>query len=184
MAETQAQPAGPAQDGSMEDILQSIRRIIAEESDNAKEPVSAGSSVLELTEIVSEPESEPEPAAAGDVLSNIDAMLGSPAPEPMVTPAPSPPIVKPEPQSVIESDSLLSQEAAIASAAALKSLHEISKDTRSTTPAPIFRSGETLEDLALEAMKPVIKTWLDANLPAIVERIVEKEVRRVTSLNS
>ena len=31
----------------------------------------------------------------------------------------------------------------------------------------------------MEALKPMLKAWLDANLPTIVERLVEREVRKI-----
>lgn len=40
----------------------------------------------------------------------------------------------------------------------------------------------TLEDLMMELLRPMIKEWLDANLPAIVERKVEEEVQRIARM--
>jgi len=42
------------------------------------------------------------------------------------------------------------------------------------------RATPTLEDLAKELMRPVIKQWLDDNLSSIVERMVQAEIERVT----
>ena len=39
-------------------------------------------------------------------------------------------------------------------------------------------SGHTLEDLVRELLRPVLKEWLDANLPEIAERMVAKEIAR------
>lgn len=45
----------------------------------------------------------------------------------------------------------------------------------------IVRSGETsLEGLVREMMRPMLKDWLDANLPSIVEAMVEREITRIT----
>lgn len=45
----------------------------------------------------------------------------------------------------------------------------------------IVRSGETsLEGLVREMMKPMLKEWLDANLPSIVESMVDREITRIT----
>lgn len=41
-------------------------------------------------------------------------------------------------------------------------------------------AGNTLEDLVRELLKPMLREWLDANLPGIVERIVSREVERIT----
>jgi uncharacterized protein len=45
----------------------------------------------------------------------------------------------------------------------------------------IVRSGETsLEGLTRELMKPMLKEWLDTNLPDIVEAMVAREIERIT----
>ena len=44
----------------------------------------------------------------------------------------------------------------------------------------IVRSGETsLEGLAREMMRPMLKEWLDKNLPAMVEQLVAAEIARI-----
>ena len=47
-------------------------------------------------------------------------------------------------------------------------------------PVLRIRSGDTVESLVAEMLKPMMKAWLDANLPAIVEHIVEREVKKLT----
>ncbi len=42
------------------------------------------------------------------------------------------------------------------------------------------RNGRTLEDFVSELLRPMLKTWLDENLPAIVERLVRAEIERVS----
>jgi len=42
--------------------------------------------------------------------------------------------------------------------------------------------GSTLEDLVRELLKPMLKQWLDENLPAIVEEKVEAEVQRIARM--
>lgn len=45
----------------------------------------------------------------------------------------------------------------------------------------IVRSGETsLEELTRDLMRPMLKEWLDSNLPSIVESMVEREIARIT----
>ena len=45
----------------------------------------------------------------------------------------------------------------------------------------IVRSGETsLEGLTRELLRPMLKEWLDAKLPALVEAMVAKEIERIT----
>lgn len=45
----------------------------------------------------------------------------------------------------------------------------------------IVRSGETsLEGLTRDLLRPMLKEWLDNNLPPIVEAMVEREITRIT----
>lgn len=104
---TQGQPtkAGDESDVSMEDILQSIRRIIAEDGDETGAPAEAGGSdVLELTEMLADdgsvislkdkaPEEAPKPV--DDVLNRIDSMLS--VEKPVEAEAPAAPAPEPEP---------------------------------------------------------------------------------------
>ncbi len=209
MAEAPAKKEGEP-DASMEEILQSIRTIIAEDGDDAKPAAANGSSdvtgsdVLELTNMVAEPAPAPAPAAAAtpatpavpameapkaaapapapapaasaDVLSAIDQVLATPA----ASSAPSAPM----PQVAPGDPGLLSSRSETAAVASIKKLQAAAQPPLPplvTTPAPRFASGKTVEDMVAEMLMPMIKGWLDANLPAIVERIVEREVRRLSS---
>lgn len=184
MAEAKNKGKGDAdQDQSMEEILQSIRRIIAEEGDESSAPQAAaeaaapmpkGSNILELTDVVKDDgsvvnlNSQPATPVKKDVLADIDHVL-----------------TNPEPPSAGEG--LLSKESALAAAAALRPVME--SNSRPQAPqvrieSPSFRSGATVEDLMVEAMTPMLKQWLDTNLKGIVERLVEKEIKRIVAINS
>lgn len=41
-------------------------------------------------------------------------------------------------------------------------------------------SGTTLEDLVRPLLEPMLKAWLDANLPEIVDRAAQAEIARLT----
>jgi cell pole-organizing protein PopZ len=41
-------------------------------------------------------------------------------------------------------------------------------------------NARTLEDLVKEMLRPMLKGWLDDNLPTMVERIVRAEIERVS----
>ena len=43
----------------------------------------------------------------------------------------------------------------------------------------LSRNARTLEDLVTEMLKPMLKVWLDDNLPPMVERLVRTEIERV-----
>jgi hypothetical protein len=190
------------QDQSMEEILQSIKRIIAEEG-----TPTAGSDVLELTDMIDDsvpaiPPGMEEPAAPLATMSIEEIMAaplssgGSfespplPKPEPAAKPEPAPvaftpplaPAPQPEPAPAKE-EALVSDSTLNSAAAALSALKNIpDAPLPSFTPSNVgFRSGTTVEDLVLEALKPMLKEWLDANLTGITERLVEKEVRKLSN---
>jgi uncharacterized protein len=44
----------------------------------------------------------------------------------------------------------------------------------------LMQNSRTLEDLVREMLKPLLKAWLDDNLPNMVERLVRAEIERVS----
>ena len=44
----------------------------------------------------------------------------------------------------------------------------------------LVQNARTLEDLVREMLRPMLKTWLDDNLPGLVERLVRAEIDRVS----
>ena len=44
----------------------------------------------------------------------------------------------------------------------------------------LIQNARTLEDLVREMLRPMLKSWLDDNLPGMVERIVKAEIERVS----
>lgn len=200
------------QDQSMEEILQSIKRIIAEEGT----PAPSGSDVLELTDMLGEEPADDAATALDDQPANplptlsIDEIMAAPlssgpvsepepqpepepepvvAPEPVAAaPAPAPepePAPKPAPTPAAIEEGLVSESTLSSAAAALGALKNMPEAPLPPLPASgiAFRSGTTIEDLVLESLKPMLKEWLDANLTGIVERLVEKEVRKLSARN-
>ncbi len=51
-----------------------------------------------------------------------------------------------------------------------------------STPEPSKPAGTAnpLEDMVREMMRPMLKQWLDDNMPGMVEKIVEREIARIT----
>ena len=189
-------------DQSMEDILQSIKRIIADEGD-AVPPVQ-GSDVLELTELLAEdaappvvPEEPVAPAPAMSPQDEIDALFNTPptpvetTPEPEPEPEPVQMAAEPEPAPAPEvepmpspaaatpsDDRLMSESTLTASLEALKALAQ-KPEVQAPRGSQVFRSGTTVEDLVIESLKPMLQEWLDGNLPALVRSLVEREIRRL-----
>lgn len=190
----------------MEEILASIRRIIADDSPDTAKPAAAAqapaprpqppaqpaapgkaapmsqddidamladqaadeSEVLELGEPVHPPRQENAPASnfrqvpASDVTFRED-----PEPEPEPEPAPMHRQYAPVAQQAAER--LLSPETNAAVSAAFGSL--------ATTI--LSENSRTIEDLVRELLRPMLKAWLDDNLPGLVERMVRAEIERV-----
>ena len=185
-----------AQEPTMEEILASIRRIISEDDAPvetaaapapAPEPVPFPSPVAETAP--SEPEPEPEDAE-DDILELTDT-YEAPAVESIgdldvSTPEPEAPLwnPSPEPDAGNAYDSLVGESAAASAASAFAGLHASLKKPE-PTPAPAssnplnFLSGATVEGMVAEMLKPLLKDWLDTNLPGIVEKAVKAEVERI-----
>ncbi len=70
-----------------------------------------------------------------------------------------------------ENESLLDE---ITAAAATQAFDSLSQNIQVSKG-----DGRTLEDMVAQFLQPMLKTWLDDNLPAIVEDKVEEEVQRL-----
>lgn len=153
---------------SMEDILSSIKRIIAEEGEEAVQtlPRRARGESAQKVRPVSVPEALSEPAS-DEVLELTDEVaVEEPMPAHRTSRA-SRPVAEQEDASIL---SVESEVAARHSLSALSSML--------VTP----REGEdnTLDGLVRSMLKPMLKEWLDARLPQMVEDMVAKEIARIT----
>jgi len=169
----------PAAEPSMEEILASIRKIISDDGPPPAEANGAATEVVELTQAVE------------DDGSVVNVAPPSPAPPMPVTPPPAPPRssapAKPAvtDESMGMDSSLVSEPAVSASASAISTLASTVEIERlSSAPhadgMALGNGMRTLEDMALELMRPLLKDWLDKNLPATVDRLVQKEIERIS----
>jgi len=189
----------------MEEILASIRRIISEddapaetasaapapetapeapspalmdETPSMQEPeAGAEEDVLELTEAYEPPAAEtigdldvspaePEPFPGAPVSESVFAA------EPVEAHTPAHPSAP-----ATTYDSLVGDSAAASAASAFAGLASTLKKPE---PADVqFPSGPTIDEMVRGLLRPMLKDWLDANLPAIVEAQVRKEVERI-----
>ncbi|MDA9771269.1 DUF2497 domain-containing protein [Emcibacteraceae bacterium] len=193
---------------SMEEILASIRRIISEDDEEpAKEPAAEPepapepeaekdaepaeeADVLELTEDDLE-----EDASQDDIDSMFDNIEESDQEEdelvledePEEEPEPEPES-EPEVEQVASApamdmgiddvDPALDEDALVSSEAGDNIMGQF--DALSALLTTGYQgSGNTLEDLVRELLRPMLKEWLDANLPEIAERMVAKEIARL-----
>jgi cell pole-organizing protein PopZ len=187
-----------AQEPTMEEILASIRRIISEDDAPADTAVAEApkpktearhptpvpppapptevappaapdddDDVLELTDPV-----EPEPVSAHhafqETLGDLD-VFSTPATAPALS---APPFAPAAPA--------FAAEPLIGSYASETSAGHFGALARSMA---MPKDGRTLEDVVRELLKPLLRDWLDQNLPSIVEARVQAEVERIARRN-
>jgi hypothetical protein len=227
------QPA-KSQEPSMEEILASIRRIIADDDANktaprpAEPPPQAAAPAARPAPPpqappprVTPPEpsldeaeaADPEPMAdvedqASDIL-DLTEQMAAPMPEPAPAPKPAPQFrtidgsfdvsydeEKPAPQMPAPQMSAPQIPEARAqfpsednpyrgdgrSNQLLSSVTSAAVDSAFNTLAQtvLVQNARTLEDLVREMLRPMLKAWLDDNLPGMVERLVRSEIERVS----
>ena len=66
-----------------------------------------------------------------------------------------------------------------AAAAATAAVGQLLRAVSSERGATVTRGGPSIEDVVREELRPLLKAWLDAHLPATVERLVRAEIERV-----
>jgi uncharacterized protein len=207
------QPA-KAQEPSMEEILASIRRIIAD--DDATKSTQPGADAAKAAapaprpapppprvappppapEVEPDlaPPSEPEPVAeadgedqSADILELTESMAAPP-------PAASPPRASSGPPQFRTIDGASDvgfdepAERVPPPAPSEPEAHLISPSTKSAVDSAfnslaqtvLVQNARTLEDLVREMLRPMLKSWLDENLPGLVERLVRAEIERVS----
>jgi uncharacterized protein len=219
------QPAR-SQEPSMEEILASIRRIIADDDATKTEPPPESPQAesppprpapppmqqvyaapppppppappppaprieLEPPPVVEEPVSFEEQTVAdqsADILDLTESMTATPEPEPPAAQfrtidgnpdvgfdeAPEPPpaaaFAPARPLSHDEQGRLISGATSAAVDSAFNALAQ----------TVLSQNARTLEDLVREMLRPMLKGWLDDNLPGMVERMVRAEIERVS----
>ncbi|MBA8912041.1 PopZ family protein [Methylorubrum thiocyanatum] len=184
------------QEPSMEEILASIRRIIAD--DQAPKPAEAppappapppaDDDVLDLAE-VAEPVRKPEPVAFD--LPEIDFRMPEfePEPEPDFEPPPAPkpdpfdfePEPEPEPApKVTQRVRAAVEEEVTERLVSSTTVDSVGQNFQLLAHTVLSQNARTLEDLVKEMLRPMLKSWLDDNLPHMVERLVRSEIERVT----
>lgn len=176
-AETAPAAAAPASEPEPEPVSPAMM----DETPSVQEPEAAEEDVLELTETYDAPT---------ETIGDLDVSGGEPEPFPVeavsesVYEAPEE-VHVPEHPSVptVSDEGLVGAAAAGAAASAFAGL-AASFQKPEPAPAPRaadlnFASGSTVEAMVAEMLRPMLKDWLDANLPAIVEAQVRKEVERI-----
>ena len=152
-----------------------VSSALMDETPSMEEPHASEEDVLELTDAYEAPAaeslgdldispSEPFPSAPVAESVFVDEPVEAYAPEPASAPAPA-------------YDSLVGDSAAASAASAFAGLASTVRK-----PEPMESSsgsGPTVDELARSLLRPMLREWLDANLPTIVEAQVRKEVERI-----
>lgn len=183
----------------MEEILASIRRIISEDDAPASDDAAPGDPpklaeavappagpVIETAPVAleSEPEPEPDPqpqAKEEDEVLELTERVETHGDIDVYTP----PAAEPEPVPEREVEAVATPEPAFAPVAS----ESLVAAATATAAASAFgqlsaaiampKDGRTLEDVVRELLRPLLKDWLDQNLPAIVQASVAEEVERI-----
>ena len=145
---------GARREQSNEEILASIREVVVERAGTAGRVDADDSTILDLTQEIRED---------GSV---VDIATGTAAAD---TQGDEPPAEAPV-------DGLVAPAAESAASAAFAAVAE----TAAGLDPLRAHDGKTVEQMAREVMRPLIKDWLDANLPEIVERLVQREIERLS----
>ena len=173
---------------SIEEILESIRQIISEDAEGEAKPVVV-TKPLELTPAPMPSSPGPDLSVVNASASEADAVLDlvdEITPEPLALqqqpeppqPAPVAPAKVDQPMTENAADTLISPQTA---QAVTDELSKLVASNVAVEKEDVGRAGKvTLEDMARELMKPMLKAWLDQNLPTIIERVVQKEVEKLS----
>ena len=181
-------PKSAANDPSMDDILASIRKIISD--DEARAQVS--SQQPGRPPVTPPIESRPQPPGRDDVLLLTDLIeepksgaVPPPIPLPRIDPVRASEMPQPSVEQAGPHDIGLVGGGAASSAASAfsrlnQAMHESVPPPAAADPGPVLGNGKTVEELVKETLRPLLKEWLDQNLPQLVERYVEREIVRLT----
>jgi uncharacterized protein len=182
---------------SMEEIIASISRIIAEDKDPADRRVGSTaqsaaaalvprekSDILELTQVVNQDGSvrrvSPWAEGATAPSASPDTPNASPADATgRIEPRPphADPALEPRPDSGRER--IVSATTSGAAAAAFAQLGALPRERRNETELPLGAAERTIAEIVREMLRPFLQSWLDDHLPSIVERLVREEIARV-----
>ena len=169
-AEPEAQADAPAAESSP---------ALMDETPSMQEPVSPEEDVLELTDTYEAP-------AAAESIGDLDVSPAQGEVDPFPVQAVSESVFAPEPEHPADTashspsatyDTLVGESAAASAASAFAGLASSLK--KNEPMEPVTPTGPTLDELARSLLRPMLKEWLDANLPGIVEAQVRKEVERI-----
>jgi cell pole-organizing protein PopZ len=169
-------PPEPAQtQDEIDDMLTRLHAVHA--AAPAAVPEEPAADILELTESMAAPAPPPPPpppapAPIAHGFRTIDAQS-----DVVFEDSPSP-----QPPPAGERDELRHHARDADESTLMSSATSAAVDSAFNTLAQtvLVQNARTLEDLVREMLRPMLKTWLDDNLPNLVERLVRAEIERVS----
>jgi cell pole-organizing protein PopZ len=183
MTETSTSRKSDTQEPSMEDILASIRRILSEDSGHSQEAGPAGPSAedTDVAAVLSpEAQTELERASEESVMNGAEDPSIADRDAEASTRRPAKPsaaaqedVLLLSPEMRAAGRTLVSQQAAENSTDVLSQLARAILDRRDIVVAT---RDVTLESMVREMLRPLLREWLDRNLPYLIERLVKKEI--------
>jgi len=158
-------PPAPDASNSQDDIDALLNGLDESTTPEEIRPASPDDDVLDLTDEMALPE-PPQPS-----FKKVEPPDDLEFTEAAARAVPSPPAFEPPPvESPPATQQILSRSTVSAVESAFNSLaHTV-----------LSNNARTLEDLVKEMLRPMLKSWLDDNLPGLVERIVKAEIERVS----
>lgn len=169
-------PVAAVADGgsnSQDDIDALLAGLDASTTDAEVRPAAPIGDVLELTDDMAISEAAPQ-AAFQKVTPDDDLEFAemSSANEPY----------RMTPRSAVEDDADMAMQASPVATQMLSQSTVSAVESAFNTLANtvLSNNARTLEDLVREMLRPMLKSWLDDNLPGLVERIVRAEIERVS----
>ena len=174
--ETMAKPAVEDEHISEEDL----DKLFAQSGDDEDEPemdvddADDGDEpeVLDLADVAMVDETEPLDLVEGLKDDEAEVAFAEADPEPPRRPEP-PKAEAPRAQAFLDQEA----EERLVSAAASASVQSAFGQLSHTVLAA---NARTLDDLVKDMLRPMLRAWLDENLPVIVERLVRAEIERVS----
>jgi cell pole-organizing protein PopZ len=161
-------PPPPAASMSQNDVDAMLARLDA--PPGGALPEHDADDVLDLTESMAAPGEEAEVPNFQTIDGQSDVIFTDAPPQPEPVPRTVEEPRRPQPQAGYSDRSLLSSNTSAAVDSAFNALAQ----------TVLVQNARTLEDLVREMLRPLLKSWLDDNLPGMVERIVKAEIERVS----
>jgi cell pole-organizing protein PopZ len=161
----------PAAGNSQDDIDAMLAGLDAATSEAEVRPPLPDGDVFDLTDEMALPDPQPAPfrtVEPEDDLEFSEAVAASAPPRASRQPAFEPPPLYDSPAAPPQQ--MLSRSTVSAVESAFNTLAN----------TVLSNNARTLEDLVKEMLRPMLKSWLDDNLPGLVERIVKAEIERVS----